>query len=265
MRKILFSLMIIGITCAMLSAGTMSYFGVSEIRVGNSFTAGLIDLKIDCNKSTHMQQWPCGGTYNVEQPIIFDEKDLVQGDKIFNWNDIKPGDFGEATISAHVYSNKAWFWMRIANPYEGPGITSEPEPTPDYGELAQNMKTRIWLDQGVHPGFGNDPKQYTGPSDGFESPTCNGGEGDNIWQQQYEPLIYPTEGTEGTMSDLIYNHNVLFCGIPIEACTVYYYGWAWWVPNDVGNVIQGDVLTFDIEFYAQQWRNNPNPSSPWPV
>jgi len=259
MRKILFSLMVIGIAATMLGSGTLSYFSDTETAAGNTFSAGLIDLKIDCN-STHMQEWPCGGTQSVEDPIIFGEKDLVEGDKIFNWSDIKPGDFGEATISMHVYDNDAWFWLRFTNIYEDGGILAEPEceefGEDDFGELAGNMSVRLWKDEGVHDGFGNDPIEYTPGREDYCPP--NGGEGDNIWQEQYEPIIF-----EGTLAELLYDNNPLFTQLHMEACITYYMGWEWWVSVEIGNQIQGDLVSFDIEFYAQQYRNNENPVDPW--
>lgn len=233
--------MVIGIAATMLGSGTLSYFSDSEIAVGNTFSAGTIDLKVDV-ESTHMQWWPCHGTIHVEQPICFEEKDLVAGDKIFNWSDIKPGDFGEATISIHVYDNDAWFWMRFTN------IVNE-------GTLAENINVTLWKDEGVHDGFGNDPIEFT-PGDLRCEP--NGGEGDNIWQEQYEPLIF-----QGTLAELFTECNPLFTQIHMIACITYYVGWAWEVPAEVGNEIQGDSVTFDIEFYAQQYRNNEFPTDPW--
>jgi len=262
MRKILFSLMVIGIAATMLGSGTLSYFSDSEIAMGNTFAAGTIDLKIDVNCSTHMQQWPCGGTIHVEKPICFDEKDLVEGDKVFDWHDIKPGDFGEATISIHVYDNDAWFWMRFANIVEDGGILTDPECEEfgevDLGELAENINVFLWKDEGVHDGFGNDPKEFFPGREGDERCPPNGGEGDNIFQERYEPVIF-----RGTLAELLYNNNPLFTEMHIEACTTYYLGWAWEVPTEVGNIIQGDTVTFDIEFYAQQYRNNENPTNPW--
>ena len=38
-----------------------------------------------------------------------------------------------------------------------------------------------------------------------------------------------------------------------------YLGFAWWVPTDVGNEIQGDEVSFDLGFYTEQCRNNDNP------
>ena len=268
MRKILLSLMVIGIAATMLGAGTMSYFSDSEISAGNTFAAGAIDLKINVH-STHMQTWPCHGTQDVEQPIIFGEKDLVPGDHLFYWHDIKPGDFGEATISIHVYSNDAWLWMRFVNVVDNENDITDPEQelddtAPD-GELSQNIQVMLWVDQGVTPGFGNDDKEFgcgrevDGDCIECPPPECWGGEGDNIWQKRFEPVLYV-----GTMYDLLYNNNPFFSQHKIRNCTTYYIGWSWRVPPQVGNIIQTDSLVFDIEFYAQQWRNNPNPVNPWP-
>ena len=36
----------------------------------------------------------------------------------------------------------------------------------------------------------------------------------------------------------------------------HYIGFAWWLPTDVGNEIQGDSVSFDLGFYAEQCRHN---------
>ena len=36
----------------------------------------------------------------------------------------------------------------------------------------------------------------------------------------------------------------------------HYIGFGWWVPENVGNEIQGDSVSFDLGFYTQQCRNN---------
>ncbi|WP_254838361.1 vWA domain-containing protein [Natronomonas marina] len=36
----------------------------------------------------------------------------------------------------------------------------------------------------------------------------------------------------------------------------HYIGFGWWVPDSVGNEIQGDSVSFDLGFYTQQCRNN---------
>ena len=188
--------------------------------------------------------WP-GHGQDVEKPIIFGEKDLIEGDKIFNWHDIKPGDEGEATISAHVYDNDAYIWMKMTNVYESGGELTEPEEedygSDDYGELSKNMEVFLWKDWGMIPDWqGQQEDPY---------------EGDNVYQEG-EPIMY-----EGTMSDFLYNQT-LIGGCHLKACTTYYLGWKWWIPEDVDNIIQGDTLGFDLEFYAEQYRNNPDPQGP---
>ena len=41
-----------------------------------------------------------------------------------------------------------------------------------------------------------------------------------------------------------------------ELCPTYCIALAWWLPEDVGNEIQSDTVTFDVGFYAEQCRNN---------
>ncbi|WP_049969921.1 hypothetical protein [Haladaptatus cibarius] len=43
----------------------------------------------------------------------------------------------------------------------------------------------------------------------------------------------------------------------------YYVGFRWWVPETVDNEIQSDSVSFDLEFYAEQCRRNPNPANPF--
>jgi len=230
----------------LIGAGTLAFFSEWEISEDNFFEAGAIDLRIDCH-STHMRTFPeqgMYGPYEVELPITFEEKDLVPGDKFFNWHDVKPGDYGEATISFHVYDNDAWGWFCIANVQEGSFATPEPEPLPDEGELAENIETYLWIDDGEFDGW-----QGTG-----EDPY----EGDNIWQEAWEELIY-----EGTLYDL-YLFEEWVGPYYMEKCTTYYIGWYWNVPTEASNDIQADWLEFDIAFYAEQHRNNPNPQPPEP-
>jgi hypothetical protein len=46
------------------------------------------------------------------------------------------------------------------------------------------------------------------------------------------------------------------------AGTTHCFGLAWWLPEDVGNVVQSDSVQFDLGFYAEQCRNNDNPTGP---
>jgi len=232
MKKILMSILIIGLSLMLLGAGTFTYFTDIEISRDNFFQAGSLDLKIDCESYWYDANDTLLGS------IVFPETDLTI-QKFFNWTDIKPGDHGEATISLHVIDNDAWLCWHIINYLQGPGATPEPEPTPDYGELAQNMNTKIWVDEGSTPG-------WQGKDVDLE-------EGDNIWQPG-ENITY-----EGIIHEYLNTSNLNMQGpIHLEGCKTYYIGWEWEVPVTVGNIIQDDWLEFDIEFYVEQYRNNPD-------
>ena len=40
-------------------------------------------------------------------------------------------------------------------------------------------------------------------------------------------------------------------------------GFEWWLPIDVKNEVQSDLVEFDIDFYAEQCRHNENPQNPF--
>ncbi|MEF8807596.1 SipW-dependent-type signal peptide-containing protein [Natronomonas sp.] len=40
-------------------------------------------------------------------------------------------------------------------------------------------------------------------------------------------------------------------------------GFEWCLPTDVGNEVQGDSVSFDLSFYAEQCRHNPDPQNPF--
>jgi len=232
MKKILTSVMAIGIVLGLLGAGTLSFFSDWEISENNYFEAGKMDLKIDCH-STHMRTFPIDGMYGdyeVELPIHFDEINLVD-EQFFYWHDVKPGDYGEATISFHVWDNDAWMWFRLTNLAEGPGETPEPEEefNPDNGELAENIHVMLWVD-----------------------------DGDNVYEPEepeYEVAFF--EGTLLELADMDW-----FGEWHLIGCELFYIGWEWNVPTTVGNVIQDDWARFNVQIYAEQYRNNPSPVPP---
>ena len=49
----------------------------------------------------------------------------------------------------------------------------------------------------------------------------------------------------------------------VPASTTQYLGLEWWLPDDVGNEVQTQGLSFDVQFYTEQCRHNPDPESPF--
>lgn len=288
MKNILKSAVTILAMGGLLVGASIAFFSDEETSLDNTFTAGAIDLKVDFE-----------GYYNKladgdPNAGSWAEKDLTTDDIFFDFDDLKPGDFGEGTISLHVYTNDAWGRMVIDNVLDSGVDCTEPETettdpdcmnlAPDTaeadGELRENLTFWAWLDQGTTPGFQGEEDE---------------GEGDNLWQENSEPIMI----TEGTIDQGGETHNFweglsayraflgstcnatdpdgdgqtgfagdestyLLCqGLAIDGrmvgSTTYYMGIAWELPETVGNDVQSDTLQADVTFEVMQHRNVPTP------
>jgi len=175
----------------------------------------------------------------------------------FSFDDIKPGDHGENTISLHVENNDAWACAVIDNMHdEEIGDLTEPEAevdfTPGEGELSEEIHFFAWAD-----------------------------DGDNVWENG-EQVLFSNE--EGPASDVIdgvaYPLYTPGTGnVPMSANATEYIGLYWCygdVTVDVGgntlscdgstvtNLTQLDRLRADIGFYVEQASNNPDFTCPQP-
>src|SRR3989344_7681832 len=121
MRKILYGLSIIVAVTAVVVGATTAFYNDEETSSGNVLAAGSIDLAID-NESYYngvfndgsswalnydldegcRNPYPNGDTGNELVPCLF-----------FNFDDLKPGDWGEDTISLHVDDNDSWLFADV--------------------------------------------------------------------------------------------------------------------------------------------------------
>ena len=181
MRRLLFSAFVVVVSSAAIAAGaTGAFFSDTEISLGNMFTAGQIDLKVDNDSYYNGNRCALGNHDNVaETPDTFawvgaaafpvpgtpcdtswPEADLNDGvttlHKFFNFLDVKPSDDGEDTISLHV-QNDAWMCMDVTLKTNDDFSTNEPEGLVDVaedsendwdGELAQAIQMFWWADDG---------------------------------------------------------------------------------------------------------------------
>lgn len=266
MRKILTSLMMIAVVAVVAVGATSAFFRDTETSEGNTFQTGSIDLMVD--NECH---WSGGDICPWDTPN-WKETDLG-AHKFFLFDDLKPGDWGEDTISLHVYDNDAWGRFVIDEIEDEevdctePEIEAEPGCLADNdGELRENLVFEAWLDQGETPGFQgeNDP-----------------GEGDNVFQEQSELMVI----SEGTVDLNGETHNLweaLSAAYSIYGCTdadgntsyglchglaadgrmvgstTYYFALAWHLPEETGNDVQHDRLIGDMTFEVVQHRNNPS-------
>ncbi len=90
-KRILISLSVIGLVAAIAIGGTIAYFSDTETSVGNTFTAGTIDISLN----------PKGG-----QAVK-----TVSGDL-----DLKPSQTGwTRTVVTNIGTNPAEIWKHIGN------------------------------------------------------------------------------------------------------------------------------------------------------
>ncbi len=173
MRRIILSLItVIGAGAIIISGATGAFFSDTETSTGNTFAAGAIDLKIDndsyyngnrcvdVNTDENIEDWQWQGTAVFPEAgspcnTSFPLSDLGNGLVFFDFNDLKPDDEGEDTISIHV-QNDAWACMDLTLTSNDDVSSNEPElevdvqDTPDMwdGELAQNLQFFWWADDG---------------------------------------------------------------------------------------------------------------------
>jgi predicted ribosomally synthesized peptide with SipW-like signal peptide len=343
-KRLLTSLMVLVVAAGAVAYGTSAFFSDTETSTGNVLHAGSIDLKVDSTAHynglvcapvkvdaaeefvvlgetqerrlvTHRWQLedPQVGTpvpWMVGRPcwLTWEETDLGgRHSAFFRFWDVKPGDWGENTISLHVYDNDAWGRVKLDRIMNWEGGCTEPERDVDQtcrnvrptdlddglllatepmdeveletmlrphgvglGELQHYLKFWAWLDQGETPGFQGIGKDK--------------GEGDNIWQRQYEPgmMVPRVWGNDGPELEFrpviarIWNHyckpeqasehghnDYGFChGLTKDghmvASTTYYIGLAWELPKETGNIVQTDGVAADLTFDVVQYRHNPD-------
>ncbi|OQX50726.1 hypothetical protein B5M47_03315 [candidate division CPR3 bacterium 4484_211] len=261
-KRILLSLVTVVAVLAIVSSATIAYYSDTEKSTGNTFMAGSIDLEID-NESYYNGEYQPGTSWALD--------DLTD-QLFFNFTDLKPGDWGEDTVSLHVESNKAWACANITLTESKENGMTNPESKVDStwgqwgGELDDNLSFVFWID-----------------------------DGDNVWEQDEQKLMsgkasdLPQDGTgvTYTLADSEENNVGGSKGDPLCCGSTYHIGKAWCfgemsinrapeaaydgptdddVPDNyftcdgsnVGNESQTDTVKGDITFYAEQYRNNPN-------
>ncbi len=144
---------------AVVASSTGAFFSDTETSTGNTFTAGAIDLKID--NSSYGFDWnnpaialdEATGVWGPNAANSWELADLTN-QLFFSFRDLKPGDYGEDTISLHVNDNDAYACMAFdltGTPENG---QNEPEAAvdatagADEGELQNYLSFLFWYDDG---------------------------------------------------------------------------------------------------------------------
>lgn len=137
--------------------GTIAYFQDKETSSGNQFVAGKFNLMVDSTCHYNGKLCSQGVWEGTTEPCTctWAKKDL-SGELFFNFLDVKPGDYGENTISLHVINNPAWLCAEVANVTNADNACEPPEvqagdttcgnPGVGEGELQDNLLFTVWRD-----------------------------------------------------------------------------------------------------------------------
>ncbi len=183
----------------------------------------------------------CESDYFRNQCSLFGEKDLEVGDVFFNFDDIKPGDFGTNVISLHVYDNDAYACLVAHDGVSDENTVYETEGVDDNtkGELEDYLNVFTWSDSN----------------------------GDGV----YNPVDDVAFGTStlGNLGAIASMDSIN--GEFLTATTTAYVGVAWCagditVDGLTGDITcdgsgandnaQSDIFTASLTAYAEQVRNN---------
>lgn len=285
MKPIFTSIGTIALVAAAVVGGTGAFFSDLERSTGNTFAAGVIDLMIDnesyynLNKCSEVEpdiwQWVGTAAYpapNSECITSFPQSNLDEGEVFFAFDDVKPDDEGEDTISIHAGSNDAYVCMDLELTSNDDRSTNEPEsltsdPADDVGnewdgELASTIEMFWWADDGDNvyeegeDSISNGVKSLIqlAPQGGSFSLALADALG-NVWDETTNPIpggdtVYIAKAW--CVGDLTLNPVAAGQGVnPTVASGVTCNGTA------VGNEVQTDGVTLDVMFRSIQARHNP--------
>lgn len=286
--KLIMSFGMIVFAAALVLGATGAFFNDTETSTGNTFTAGALDLQVDSaghvnglvcfNDAWHPEtivEWnpetealqligdPDIGAavdaYNEEFPSnvpqagtdcasTWELTDLGP-ETFFEFDDLKPGDNGENTISLHVFDNDAFACVIIDNMVDADNGQTEPEledgdDDSDLGELSQELRFFAWTDDGDNIWEPNDGEEMLfSNTEGPASDVIDG-----VVYPLFTPLTGPMTGDETQYVGLYWCYGAISTDGGVLSCD----------GSPVTNLTQTDSLMADFSFYVEQARNNEN-------
>jgi len=179
----------------------------------------------------------CGAAYFQNHCELWQSQDLTGQEQFFNFDDIKPGDYGTNVISLNVSSNDAYACLLTSSENDQDNTVVEPEldlaDIGPVGELSQFLKVFAWNDSdndGVYEG-----------------------------ETQLLPVNTPFVDIELLQLSLTGGGPTSYVGLAwcagtqsLSGNTVLCNG------STMGDIAQTDSFTASLTAYAEQVRNNPN-------
>ncbi len=264
-RKMLAGLGAVGLASAGAGLGTSAYFSDREEFENNSLAAGTLDMSVTADVVAANEYWVNQGGLDVS--AVADSEDAVMGLQI---EDIKPGDWGIICFEIEVGDNPGYVQVCTENFAEAGGANPEPEQeaeddTDNDADLGEFLLTTIWqgYDGGtggaksdlnvLDPVFNNNsdiiPLAYGEPDlDGVVDPDQH-----HTTAREANAILDVNNGGYIVKDD---NGDIVPIGSEDD---VYEFCLLIELPYQVGNVVQGDSVSFDLVFKTEQVRNNETP------
>jgi predicted ribosomally synthesized peptide with SipW-like signal peptide len=236
-RKTLAGLATIGAAGAGAGLGTSALFSDEETFEENTITAGTLDMEVTATVEAANPYWEEQGVTGLNATA---DGEAVTGVEIA---DVKPGDWGIFCFEISIAENPGYVQVSTANLESNENGYTEPEPEDDNGEgeLEENTVAEIYnsFDAGADS---SPPRSHLSDQD----PTTPDG---TTLVDAYD--TYSTGVTIGGSAE----PTVVGSGEEgaVEFCLLLE------IPDDVGNEIQSDSLSFDLVFATEQVRNNDTP------
>ena len=261
-RKMVAGLGVVGLASAGAGVGTSAFFSDEESFENNTLTAGTLDMSVTANVVAADDYWTGQGALDLSETA---DGDVVSGIQV---DDVKPGDWAVICFDIEVGDNPGYVQVRTEEFVENGGANPEPEQdvegdTDNDADLGEFLLTTVWQNYDetsgdktglstLDPIFNNASDDLTisygspdvdGVVDGVTHYT-NAREANGVLENGY--LIKDDNGDLLPINDGANEGVYSFC-LLLE------------IPFQVGNVIQGDSISFDLVFETEQVRHNEDP------
>lgn len=282
-RKALGGLATIGVAGATAGYGTSALFSDTEEFANNTIQAGTADLSVELTLVDASNPDLMGLTVgSTEGDVVTADGSVRVGVQM---DDIKPGDYFLLCWNVTVTGNPMYVAAQAANADDGEGANPEPEPQPgpddgtdpigdgqgdDAGDIDNVANVTFGYDDPANNNTwdGTDPANVSDASDLADDITAERSfanltafldtlEDGLIYRGRNPDSGSPPAGHGDSSAD------PTRIGEPesasnVDADQVTHYTLIE-IPASVGNEIQGDTLSFDLVWDAEQVRNNTNP------
>jgi predicted ribosomally synthesized peptide with SipW-like signal peptide len=275
-RKMLAGLGAVGLASAGAGIGTSAYFSDREEFENNSITAGTLDMAVTANVVAANDYWVDQGGLSVSGTA--DGQDPVVGLVV---DDVKPGDWGIICFDIEVGDNPGYVQVCTEEFEETGGANPEPEQDAEGdadndADLGEYLLSTVWQSYGgpTDGSAGGSTSDLSGLDPVFNNasdilglaygePDMGGvvdGDQHHTTAREADAILAAANGGYVIKDD---NGDPLAIGSDDgqdpDVEDLYRFYLLLEIPDEVGNVIQGDGLSFDLVFKTEQVRNNDTP------